>query len=81
MCRSKTSCEELAKLALTTQQPLPLALQQLLQILKSPSTAQQQQQVVNILRSNPQLMSAFVRQRALLQQQLTGYSGLQNPQP
>jgi E1A/CREB-binding protein len=40
-----------------------------LQILKSPSTAQQQQQVVNILRSNPQLMSAFVRQRALLQQQ------------
>lgn len=51
------------------QRPLPQALHQLLQTLKSPSTPQQQQQVVQILRSNPQLMAAFIKQRSVLQQQ------------
>ncbi|XP_029997672.1 histone acetyltransferase p300 isoform X5 [Sphaeramia orbicularis] len=40
------------------------ALQELLQTLRSPSSPLQQQQVLNILRSNPQLMAAFIKQRA-----------------
>ncbi|XP_029978288.1 histone acetyltransferase p300-like isoform X2 [Sphaeramia orbicularis] len=40
------------------------ALQELLQTLRSPSSPLQQQQVLNILRSNPTLMAAFIRQRA-----------------
>jgi E1A/CREB-binding protein len=40
-----------------------------LQTLKEPSTPEQQQQVVTILRSNPQLMAAFVKQRSILMQQ------------
>ncbi|XP_064419383.1 histone acetyltransferase p300 isoform X2 [Latimeria chalumnae] len=40
------------------------ALQDLLQTLRSPSSPMQQQQVLNILRSNPQLMAAFIKQRA-----------------
>jgi E1A/CREB-binding protein len=44
-------------------------LHQLLQTLKEPSTPEQQQQVVTILRSNPQLMAAFVKQRSILMQQ------------
>ncbi|KAJ8298017.1 hypothetical protein KUTeg_024548 [Tegillarca granosa] len=45
------------------------ALQQLLQTLKSPTSPQQQRQVLQILRSNPQLMAAFIRQRTQQQQQ------------
>ncbi|XP_042605786.1 CREB-binding protein-like isoform X5 [Cyprinus carpio] len=41
----------------------PNALQDLLLTLKSPSSPQQQQQVLNILKSNPQLMAAFIKQR------------------
>uniref|UniRef100_A0A8C0BU52 histone acetyltransferase n=1 Tax=Buteo japonicus TaxID=224669 RepID=A0A8C0BU52_9AVES len=41
----------------------PNALQDLLRTLKSPSSPQQQQQVLNILKSNPQLMAAFIKQR------------------
>ncbi|KAM4535424.1 histone acetyltransferase p300 isoform 2-T2 [Fundulus diaphanus] len=40
------------------------ALQELLRTLRSPSSPLQQQQVLNILRSNPQLMAAFIKQRA-----------------
>uniref|UniRef100_A0A3Q3VT39 histone acetyltransferase n=1 Tax=Mola mola TaxID=94237 RepID=A0A3Q3VT39_MOLML len=39
------------------------ALQDLLRTLRSPSSHLQQQQVLNILRSNPPLMAAFIRQR------------------
>uniref|UniRef100_H3D9B6 histone acetyltransferase n=1 Tax=Tetraodon nigroviridis TaxID=99883 RepID=H3D9B6_TETNG len=42
----------------------PGALQELLRTLRSPSSPAQQQQVLNILRSNPALMAAFIRQRA-----------------
>ncbi|KAI3352943.1 hypothetical protein L3Q82_019524 [Scortum barcoo] len=51
---------------LTPQRPgaiAPNALQDLLRTLKSPSSPQQQQQVLNILKSNPQLMAAFIKQR------------------
>ncbi|KAJ7989327.1 hypothetical protein DPEC_G00303390 [Dallia pectoralis] len=41
----------------------PNALQDLLRTLKSPSSPQQQQQVLNILKSNPHLMAAFIKQR------------------
>ncbi|XP_043844349.1 CREB-binding protein isoform X3 [Dromiciops gliroides] len=41
----------------------PNALQDLLRTLKSPSSPQQQQQVLNILKANPQLMAAFIKQR------------------
>uniref|UniRef100_A0A8D2ZJP3 histone acetyltransferase n=1 Tax=Scophthalmus maximus TaxID=52904 RepID=A0A8D2ZJP3_SCOMX len=50
----------------TPQRPgaiAPNALQDLLRTLKSPSSPQQQQQVLNILKSNPQLMAAFIKQR------------------
>ncbi|CAL8355881.1 unnamed protein product [Boreogadus saida] len=40
------------------------ALQDLLRTLRSPSSPQQRQQVLNILRSNPHLMAAFIKQRA-----------------
>ncbi|TRY57738.1 hypothetical protein DNTS_012296 [Danionella cerebrum] len=39
------------------------ALQDLLRTLRSPSSPLQQQQVLNILRSSPQLMAAFIKQR------------------
>ncbi|XP_035380966.1 histone acetyltransferase p300 [Electrophorus electricus] len=39
------------------------ALQELLRTLRSPSSPQQQQQVLAILRSSPQLMAAFIKQR------------------
>jgi E1A/CREB-binding protein len=39
------------------------ALHQLLQTLKSPSTPDQQQQILHILKTNPQLMAAFIKQR------------------
>ncbi|XP_029914893.1 CREB binding protein b isoform X4 [Myripristis murdjan] len=41
----------------------PSAVQDLLRTLKSPSSPQQQQQVLNILKSNPHLMAAFIKQR------------------
>uniref|UniRef100_A0A3P8SCF4 histone acetyltransferase n=1 Tax=Amphiprion percula TaxID=161767 RepID=A0A3P8SCF4_AMPPE len=41
----------------------PSALQDLLRTLKSPTSPQQQQQVLSILKSNPQLMAAFIKQR------------------
>ncbi|XP_037834605.1 histone acetyltransferase p300 isoform X3 [Kryptolebias marmoratus] len=40
------------------------ALHELLRTLRSPSSPHQQQQVLNILRSSPQLMAAFIKQRA-----------------
>jgi len=39
------------------------ALHQLLQTLKSPSTPDQQQRILHILKTNPQLMAAFIKQR------------------
>ena len=42
--------------------PSPQAVQQLINALKSPSSPQQQQKLLQILKSNPQLMSAFLRQ-------------------
>uniref|UniRef100_A0A7M4FQH2 histone acetyltransferase n=1 Tax=Crocodylus porosus TaxID=8502 RepID=A0A7M4FQH2_CROPO len=50
------------------------ALQNLLRTLRSPSSPMQQQQVLNILHSNPQLLAAFIKQRA------AKYAGSQNPQ-
>lgn len=47
------------------------ALHELLKTLKSPSSNQQQAQVLQILKSNPQLMAAFIQQRAK-QQQMQG---------
>ena len=41
---------------------VPQALQQLLQTLKSPNTPHQQETVLNILKSHPQLMAAFIKQ-------------------
>ena len=37
--------------------------QQLINLLKSPHSDQQQQQLLNILKGNPQLMSYFIRHR------------------
>ena len=45
------------------------ALHQLLQTLKSPSTPEQQQQILHILKTNPQLMAAFIKQRQRSQTQ------------
>lgn len=39
------------------------ALQQLMQTLRSPHTADQQNQILQILKSNPPLMAAFIKQR------------------
>jgi len=39
------------------------ALQQLMQTLKSPTSAEQQNQILQILKSNPPLMAAFIKQR------------------
>ncbi|PRD32854.1 UNVERIFIED_CONTAM: CREB-binding protein [Trichonephila clavipes] len=55
--------------SITMQRPPTQALQQLLQTLKSPTSPQQQQQVLSILKSNPQLMAAFIKQRTAQQQQ------------
>ncbi|KAL6461957.1 hypothetical protein MHYP_G00301020 [Metynnis hypsauchen] len=41
----------------------PGVLQELLRLLRSPSSPQQQLQVLNILRANPQLMAAFIHHR------------------
>ncbi|XP_065216749.1 putative mediator of RNA polymerase II transcription subunit 26 isoform X2 [Planococcus citri] len=45
------------------------ALQQLLQTLRLPSSPQQQDQILQILKTNPQLMAAFIKQRQQQQQQ------------
>jgi len=45
------------------------ALQQLLATLRSPNTPEQQQQILQILKSNPQLMAAFIKQRQTFQLQ------------
>jgi E1A/CREB-binding protein len=45
------------------------ALLQLLQILKSPNTPDQQQQILHVLKSNPQLMAAFIKQHQRSQAQ------------
>lgn len=39
------------------------ALQQLMQTLRNPSTPDQQNQILQILKSNPPLMAAFIKQR------------------
>uniref|UniRef100_A0A8D8R720 Histone acetyltransferase p300 n=1 Tax=Cacopsylla melanoneura TaxID=428564 RepID=A0A8D8R720_9HEMI len=39
------------------------ALQELLQTLKSPHTPEQQQKIIQIIKSNPQLMAAFLKQK------------------
>lgn len=39
------------------------ALQQLMQTLRSPQSPEQQQQILTILKQNPQLMAAFIKQR------------------
>ncbi|XP_018572292.1 CREB-binding protein isoform X4 [Anoplophora glabripennis] len=44
------------------------ALQQLLQTLRSPQSSEQQQQILSILKTNPQLMAAFIKQRQQAQQ-------------
>ena len=44
------------------------ALQHLLQTLKTPSSPQQQNEVLHILKTHPQLMAAFIRQRQVQQQ-------------
>ncbi|KAM9424539.1 histone acetyltransferase p300 [Pholidichthys leucotaenia] len=51
------------------------ALQELLRTLRSPSSPLQQQQVLNILRANPTLMAAFIRQRAARYQGAQGVPG------
>ncbi|KAM9745928.1 CREB binding protein b isoform 2-T2 [Menidia menidia] len=61
------------------------ALQELLRTLKSPSSPQQQQQVLSILKSNPHLMAAFIKQRtakyqASQPQQQQQQAQQQNPQ-
>ncbi|XP_057717345.1 CREB binding protein b isoform X1 [Corythoichthys intestinalis] len=58
----------------------PNALQELLRTLKSPSSPQQQQQVLNILKSNPQLMAAFIKQRTAKYQANQPPQQQQNPQ-
>ena len=45
------------------------SLQQLITALRSPSSTQQQQQVMSILKSNPCLMAAFIKQRKQAMQQ------------
>lgn len=44
-----------------------LALQQLMAMLKNPQTTESQQQILAILKSNPQLMAAFIKQRQVRQ--------------
>ncbi|KAJ8246212.1 hypothetical protein GJAV_G00265080 [Gymnothorax javanicus] len=70
----------------TPQQPrgpsgaiAPTALQDLLRTLKSPSSPQQQQQVLHILKANPQLMAAFIKQRTKAKYQAS--QGQQGPGP
>ncbi|MBN3293106.1 EP300 acetyltransferase, partial [Polypterus senegalus] len=57
------------------------ALQDLLRTLRSPSSPIQQQQVLSILRSNPQLMAAFIKQRAAKYQGASGAGAGMGGQP
>ncbi|KAG9340446.1 hypothetical protein JZ751_021559 [Albula glossodonta] len=57
------------------------ALQDLLRTLKSPSSPQQQQQVLNILKANPQLMAAFIKQRTAKYQASQGQGQPQQQGP
>ena len=57
------------------QQQQKEALYQLLQLLKSPNTPEQQQQILHILKCNPQLMGAFIKQRQLYEQQAAQQQG------
>lgn len=41
------------------------ALQQLMHTLRSPQSPEQQQQILTILKAHPQLMAAFIKQRAV----------------
>uniref|UniRef100_H3CNJ7 histone acetyltransferase n=1 Tax=Tetraodon nigroviridis TaxID=99883 RepID=H3CNJ7_TETNG len=61
----------------------PSALQELLRTLKSPNSPQQQHQVLTILKSNPHLMAAFIKQRTAkyqANQQQQQVQPQQNPQ-
>ncbi|KAL3266918.1 hypothetical protein HHI36_011068 [Cryptolaemus montrouzieri] len=56
------------------------ALQQLMLTLRSPHSTEQQQQILQILKSNPQLMAAFIKQRQQTQlQQQSGGAVSGNP--
>merc|ERR1712141_985884 len=55
------------------QIPSRQSLQQLISALRSPNSAQQQSQVMSILKSNPSLMAAFIKQR---QQQQLQYANI-----
>merc|ERR1719412_1453856 len=61
------------------QQPKPTrqSLDQLLLALKSPNSEEQRQQVLTILKSNPSLMAAFIKQRAIHSQNQA--ANIQNP--
>merc|ERR1711994_130507 len=61
------------------QQPRPTkqSLDQLLLALESPNSEEQRQQVLTILKSNPSLMAAFIKQRAIHQQNQS--QNAQNP--
>ncbi|XP_068098213.1 histone acetyltransferase p300 [Hyperolius riggenbachi] len=54
------------------------ALHNLLRTLRSPSSPMQQQQVLNILHSNPQLLAAFIKQRAAKYASTQGSQGAGN---
>lgn len=50
-----------------TNAPQKQALQQLMQTLKSPASGPEQQaQLLQILKANPQLMAAFIKQRQVI---------------
>ncbi|XP_037871053.1 histone lysine acetyltransferase CREBBP isoform X3 [Bombyx mori] len=52
------------------------ALQQLMATLRSPSSHNQQQEILQILKSNPPLMAAFIKQRQNAQNQQAGVGGV-----
>ena len=81
-CQVAASGRGIAGVVGPVSRHMPPALHQLLQTLRGPNTPQQQQQqqVVQILRSNPQLMAAFVKQRAYLLQ-LRQKSHQDQPEP
>ena len=58
-------------------QPVPSreSLQQLLTALRAPNSIQQQQQVMNILKNDPSLRAAFIRQRQQAMHQQQGQGG------
>lgn len=52
-----------APMSTPTNQMQRQALAQLMQTLRSPQSAEQQDRILSILKSNPQLMAAFIKQR------------------